>query len=95
MTVLFWIFAFFFGVYWTFRLFGQQISRYLLSKMASRLMKNMNQSSQAYEKNYDQGNMQTNVYVDEEIKVSAPRGQAKKTVTADEIAEDVEFEEIH
>lgn len=95
MTFLSWLLAFILGTYLIFRFFGRQISQFLLKKLANRLIKNMNQTSQAYEKNYDQGNMQTNVYVDEEIKVSAPRQQASKSVTADEIAEDVEFEEIH
>jgi hypothetical protein len=95
MTFLFWTFVFFLSLYLGFRFFGRQISRFLLRKLTNKLVNDMNQASQAYERNYDQGDMQTNVYVDNEIKVSAPRGKSKPTITADEIAEDVEFEEVH
>ncbi|MEL7340784.1 MAG: hypothetical protein AAGM67_09885 [Bacteroidota bacterium] len=55
----------------------------------------MQESAKDFERNYEQGDMRKNVYVNDEIKVTAPRANNKPSVSADEIAEDVEFEEVH
>ncbi|MEM6343777.1 MAG: hypothetical protein AAF927_07845 [Bacteroidota bacterium] len=95
MNFLFWVFAFFMGTYLVSRLFGRQIVQFLLKRLSNRLLKNMQQNIVDFDQNYEQGNMRKNVFVDDEIKVTVPRDKAKPAVSADEIAEDVEFEEVH
>ncbi|WNJ16620.1 hypothetical protein [Pontibacter sp. G13] len=95
MNVLFWIFACFFGIYLTFRFFGRQILSFAMMKLTERLVKDSQAQAQAYQKNYeDHAYSRSNVYVDEDIQVSAPMNAGKKEVSEDEIAEDIEFEEL-
>lgn len=95
MNFFFWLLVFFASSYLVSRLFGRQIVQFLLRKLSNRLLKNMQQSAKDFERNYEQGDMRKNVYVNDEIKVTAPRANNKPSVSADEIAEDVEFEEVH
>ncbi len=95
MNFLFWVLAFFMGTYLVGRLFGRQIIQFLLKRLSNRLLKNMQQNIVDFDQNYEQGNMRKNVFVDDEIKVTVPRDKSKPAVSADEIAEDVEFEEVH
>lgn len=95
MNFLFWVFTFFMGTYVVSRLFGRQIVQFLLKKLSSRLLKSMQQNVSGFEQNHGQGDMRENVFVDKEIKVTVPRDNTKPSVTADEIAEDVEFEDVH
>ena len=83
------------GTYLVGRLFGRQIIQFLLKRLSNRLLKNMQQNIVDFDQNYEQGNMRKNVFVDDEIKVTVPRDKSKPAVSADEIAEDVEFEEVH
>ncbi|MFK7924647.1 MAG: hypothetical protein AB8H47_22005 [Bacteroidia bacterium] len=95
MNFLFWVLAFFMGAYVVSRFFGRQIVQFLLKKLSNRLLKSMQQNVAGFDQNYEQGDMRKNVFVDKEIKVTVPRDKTKPAVKADEIAEDVEFEEVH
>ena len=94
MNFLLWTFGIFFGIYLTFRLFGRQILRFGLNKLMKKIVQDAEKQAMHYERVYDDGNFRKNVYVDNEIKVSAPKENGKREVSVEEIAEEVEFEEI-
>ena len=78
-----------------FRLFGRQIVQYSLRTLMKRLLRNAQEASQTYERNYEQSPFQEQVYSDQEIKVSAPRQRGRKDISEDQIAEDIEYEEVN
>ena len=93
-TFFLWMLGIFGGTILVFRLFGRQILRFGLNKLVRRLMKDAEAQAQQFSKNYDEGNFRTNVYVDQEVKVSVPRDAGKRNVSVEEIAEEIEFEEM-
>lgn len=93
MTALLWILGIFFGLTMVFRLFGRRIVQYGLRQVMQRLIKDAEAQSRAYQRNYDNG-PEANVYVDRDIKVSAPRHGARKGVSEDDIVEDIDYEEL-
>ncbi|MEL6675088.1 MAG: hypothetical protein AAFR61_22965 [Bacteroidota bacterium] len=94
MTFLYWVFGIFFTIYVVFRLFGRQILRLSMQRLVKKLAQNMEKQAMQYERNYSNSHYQENVYVDQDIKVSAPKEEQKTHVSSDDIAEDIEFEEI-
>jgi len=90
---LLWIIGIILAIRIVFKLFGRQIAlaaqRYVLRKME----KEMRKQSNEFHQNYG-ADRQENVYVDDEVKVSQPRQSGPRDVSEDDIAEDVEFEEI-
>ena len=91
---LIWTIGIFLGISLTFRFFGKQIMQFALKAVIKRLAKNVEEQSQQYQRNYAEDAFHEHVYVDHDIKVSAPKYDSRKAVTADDIAEDVDFEEI-
>ncbi|MEO1449267.1 MAG: hypothetical protein AAFV07_07035 [Bacteroidota bacterium] len=95
MTFLLWTAGIIFGIYWTFRLFGRQIVQFALKRVSRQLLKNAEKEAQAFRQNYDHGSdFKERVYVDNEMDVSAPRDFTPREITEDDIAEDVEFDEV-
>ena len=93
MSVLLWFVGICLAGYVGVRLFGRQLLMFGLKRLTNRMMSQIQEESKAYEKNYRQDN-RTNVYVDESIRVSAPTNPVKKEINEDEIAEDIEFEDV-
>ena len=75
------------------RLFGRQLLMFGLKRLTKRMASQIQEESRAFERNYGQDN-QTNVYVDDSIRVSAPTNPVKKEIKEDEIAEDIDFEDV-
>ena len=94
MSFLLWTLGIFLALNVVFRLFGRQILAFGLQRVMRKLMKNAEQQAQSYQQNYSDGTMRDNVYVNNDIKVSAPKYEDKKDVRVDEIAEEIEYEEI-
>lgn len=94
MGFLFWLFVFFFGSWLIFRIFGRVIVQFLLREVLKKVSKGVENQHMDYERFYEGGAFRQNVYVDDEVKVSAPKQQEKPKVKADEIAEDIDFEDI-
>ncbi|RMG69317.1 MAG: hypothetical protein D6722_10665 [Bacteroidetes bacterium] len=93
MNALLWILAFFVGTTVFFRLFGRRLMQYGLRQIMRRLIKDAEAQSRAYQRNYDDGR-EAHVYVDQEIKVSAPRSGGRREVSEDDIVEDIEYEDV-
>jgi len=94
MTTLLWIIGIILGIRLTFRLFGRQILNFGLKKLIGRLQQDAEQQSQAYAKFYQDERNRKNVYVDKDVKVSSPQHTPNKKIDEDDIAEDIEFEEL-
>ena len=94
MSFLLWTLGIFFAIHLTIRLFGKRILTFGMQRIMKKLMKDAEKQAQAYQRNYDQGNFRQNVYVDNEVKVSAPKYDDKKDIRVEEIAEEIEYEEI-
>ncbi|MDX2248271.1 MAG: hypothetical protein SF052_15925 [Bacteroidia bacterium] len=94
MNILLWPLGIFLGIYLTFRLFGRQIIQFGLKKLISRLAKDAEAQSFNYYKNYGEDAFHEQVFVDKEMKVTSPKHSAKKSISADDIAEDVDYEEL-
>ncbi|MEO0898019.1 MAG: DUF4834 family protein [Bacteroidota bacterium] len=94
MTTLLWIIGIIVGIRVTFRLFGKQILNFGMKKLVERLVKDSEEQSQAYARSYSNDKNRTNVYVDKDVKVSAPHQNQEKKIDEDDIAEDIEFEEL-
>lgn len=94
MEILLWPLGILFGIYLTFRLFGRQILTFGMKQVLKRLVKDAEAQSSYFRQHYGGDAFNEQVFQDEEIKVSSPRHQSKKQVSADEIAEDVDFEEV-
>ncbi|MEM7655533.1 MAG: hypothetical protein AAF399_05335, partial [Bacteroidota bacterium] len=84
------------GIFFGLRIFGKKILLFTAKRLTQRLMKQAEAESRKFSQHYDHGaSNRTNVYVDEDIKVSAPKsGMERMSVQEDEIAEDIEFEEL-
>ena len=94
MTTLLWIIGILVGLNLTFRLFGRQIVTFGLKQLTRRFLKQAEEQSQAYYRNHNDTHDQKNVYVDNEVKVSTPKKPDDKNISEDEIAEDIDFEEV-
>ncbi|MCI4667642.1 MAG: hypothetical protein MRZ79_05725 [Bacteroidia bacterium] len=92
--ILLWIIGIVVAINITFRLFGNQILNFGLKQMVKRLAKHSEEQSQAYAKFYADESNRENVFVDRDVKVSAPKSQENKKISEDDIAEDIEFEEL-
>lgn len=93
MSVLLWIVGIFLGGYITLRLFGRRLLMFGLKRLTNKMMSQIQEESKEFERNYADNN-RTNVYVDDSIKVSAPKNPVKKEIKEDEIAEDIDFEDL-
>ncbi|MEM7372858.1 MAG: hypothetical protein AAF587_29825 [Bacteroidota bacterium] len=93
MSVLLWIVGIFLGGYVMIRLFGRQLLMFGLKRLSRKMMSQIQDESLEYERNYADSN-RNNVYVDDSIKVSAPKNPVKKEIKEDEIAEDIDFEDL-
>lgn len=89
-----WILGFFLFLYVGMRLFGRQLAALGMRRLVRMVQKDMERGHVEYEQNYDPGAFRSNVYADKEIKVTAPNEGAKKHVSEDDIAQDVNFEEL-
>jgi len=94
MEVLLFIFGLPLIIHLIFRLFGRQLAQLAMRKMVRTLEKQAQRQSEQFQRQYGGDGHQRNVYVDQDIKVSAPRHDGPKPVSEDEIAEDVDFEEV-
>lgn len=77
-----------------FRLFGRYIIQFVMRSVMKRMVKEAENQRMQYEKNYEQSPFKENLYMDKEMKVTQSKGEQKKSISADEIAEDIEFEEL-
>ena len=94
MSFLLWTIGIILAINVTFRLFGRRILAFGMQRLVRKLMKNAEQQAQAYQQNYDQNPFRQNVYMDDEIKVTAPKHEEKRDIQVDDIAEEIEYEEI-
>ncbi len=94
MTTLLWIIGIILAINITFRLFGRQILSFGMKQLVKRLAKQSEAQSQAYAKQYADEENRQHIYVDRDVKVSAPKSHQEKKINEDEIAEDIEFEEL-
>ncbi len=94
MTFLIWFFGIWLGIWVVLRLFGRKILAFGMTKLVNRLQKEAQAQRQAYEGNYQAGPMREHVYADEEVKVTSPRNASREQVKLDDIAQDVDFEEV-
>lgn len=90
---LLWIIGIFLVIRLVFKLYGHQIARLAQRRVIKMMEKEMRKQSDQFQRNYG-NDRQESVYVDEDIKVSQPRHDGSRDVSEDDIAEDVEFEEI-
>ena len=65
-----------------------------MRQLIKRLSKQSEEESQAYARYYADEQNRQNVYVDRDVKVSAPRPESDRKISEDDIAEDIEFEEL-
>ena len=92
-----WFFLIIFSIYVVFRLFGRQISQFLMRKMMSRVAKEFENQARQYQKNYGGDPYYDRIHVDDEIEVNIPKHnptEETKIPGLESIAEDIEFEEI-
>ncbi|MEM8892060.1 MAG: hypothetical protein AAGD28_29045 [Bacteroidota bacterium] len=94
MSFLLWTLGIILAINLTIRLFGKRILTFGMQRIMKRLMKDAEKQAQAYQRNYGEGDFRQNVYVDHEVKVSAPKYDDKKDIRVEEIAEEIEYEEI-
>lgn len=90
---LLWIIGIILAIRIVFKLFGRQIALAAQKRVLRMMEKQMRKQSNEFHQNYG-ADRQENVYVDDEVKVSQPRQGGARDVSEDDIAEDVEFEEI-
>lgn len=94
MSFFFWIFFIFFTIYIVFRIFGRQIIQFMLQQIFKKVAKDAQNQARQYRRNYEGDPFHESIFVDDQVKVTAPKNKQKKSVTADEIAEDIDFEEV-
>ncbi len=94
MSVFTWILLFFITIWIVFRFYGKHIVRFILKAVLKRVAKDVENQARAYQQNYDQDPYHENIHINEDVKVKSPKQTEKKKVHPDEIAEDIEFEEI-
>lgn len=91
--VLGFIFLFFFLLNLVFRLFGRQILLLLMRSIFKPIMKDFDAQSKAYQRNYGRDPYADQIQLDDHTTLKRPPTAEKKRINADEIAEDIEFEE--
>lgn len=94
MSFLLWTLGIILALNVTFRLFGRKILTFGLQRVMRKMVQNAEKQAQTYQQNYSQGDMRENVYVKNDVKVTAPKYDEKKELRVDEIAEEIEYEEI-
>lgn len=94
MTFLLWFIGIIVTVNITWRLFGNRIVNFGLKQMIKNLAKHSEEQSEAYSRFYSEESDRENVYVKKDIKVSVAKNQSDKKISEDDIAEDIEFEEL-
>jgi len=90
-----WLLIFFLSVWLIFRFFGKYIVKYFLSTILKQVAKDMERQQRAYQQSYGSDPFHDTVHVDEDLKVSKPKHDETRKITPDQIAEDVEFEEVN
>jgi len=93
--VLLWFLIIFLSIGLIFRYFGKYIIRFLLIEVMKRVARNVENQSRAYRSNYDQDPYHENIHINDDVKVKAPKHDEKRKVHPDEIAEDIDFEEVN
>ena len=88
------IFFFFFTLYIVFRIFGRQIIQFVLKQILRRVVKDAENQTRQYRQNYESTPFEESIFVSDELKVNSPKHKQKKAITADEIAEDIDFEDV-
>lgn len=78
----------------TWRLFGTRIISFGMKQMIKSISRDNEKHSQAYARFYSDESNRKNVYVNKDVKVSVSKNQGSKQISEDEIAEDVEYEEL-
>lgn len=97
MDFLLGLLIFFAAIWLIFRLFGRQIFRYFAQKVMKQAIKNMEEQSRQYQRNYSRDPYHDEIQFGEEMEVKIPRNQPQTSADAhsiEEVAEDVEFEEF-
>lgn len=96
MTGFLWFLLIVAGIVLGLRLFGRRLLLFAAKRLTQRLMKQAQQESRQFSQYYEHGaDNRSNVYVDDDIKVSAPAsGMERVSIEEDDIAEDVDFEEL-
>ena len=94
MGFFLWLIIIFLGTSLIFRLFGRQIMTFFLKQIMKQVAKDVESQQKAYERNYSRSAYKESIHINDNIRVDKPVSEQKKRVQADEIAEDVEFEEL-
>lgn len=95
MSFLFGVFIFFASIWLVFRLFGKQIMAFALQKVAKRMLKNMEDQTRQYQRNYSQDPYHDQHTVNDEMEIKIPKNRPEQAgPSLEEVAEDVEFEEV-
>ncbi|MDX2282681.1 MAG: hypothetical protein NW241_00905 [Bacteroidia bacterium] len=89
-----WFFLTLFLIYLTFRLFGRQLVQLAARQLLKRVQRDMQDQHQAYERHYDPGAFRKHVYQDGHVTITAPKEPPQKRVNVQEVAEDVDYEEL-
>ncbi|GAB4426931.1 MAG: hypothetical protein OHK0039_45080 [Bacteroidia bacterium] len=92
MSALAWIFGIALFGYLGLRLFGRRLVQYALLQLRQRLLNEARRQSQAYENNYDE--RERHLFMNDDLKVSTPRKQHNRHVREDDIADDIDYEEV-
>jgi 23S rRNA G2445 N2-methylase RlmL len=90
---LLWIIGIVLVIRVVFKLYGRQIALMAQRRMLRMMEKQMKRQAEEFERNYAPDREQQ-VYADKEIKVSKATSQGQQDVSEDDIAEDVDFEEV-
>ena len=93
-SFFFWTFFVFLTLYIVFRVFGRQIIQFLLRQVFKQVAKDAENQARQYQRNYGGDPFKESIFVNDNVKVTAPKSKQKKSVSADEIAEDIEFEDV-
>ncbi|RMG28695.1 MAG: hypothetical protein D6730_05105 [Bacteroidetes bacterium] len=89
-----WTFFIFFTVYVVFKIFQRQIITFFFVMLRRWLNREMEEQVRQYRRNYSGNPFEESIFIDDELKVQAPKNKQKKSVSADDIAEDIDFEEV-
>lgn len=95
MSFLFGVFIFFVSVWLFFRLFGKHILRFALQKIANKMLKNMEDQTRQYQRNYSRDPYHDEQHVNDEMEIKIPKNRPEPAgPSLEEVAEDVDFEEV-
>lgn len=95
MSFLFGVFIFFTSIWLVARLFGKQIMKFALQKVANKMLKNMEGQTQQYQRNYSRDPYHDEHHINDEMEIKIPKNRPEPTgPSLEEVAEDVEFEEV-